>query len=137
DDMNIEKCLEKGRQVTCCVLSLVIDDKTKQGAVVADPVEPEKVFFVAEEQGADLMLVLITRYYCSLRPLYNEYDCSKGLVRSTGFRSMKHFREVDVSVSGVSVSLATARYTWLLVALDMSQRVKVNSQEWRSFVEYE
>jgi hypothetical protein len=35
----------------------------KQWAIVADPVAPEKVFFVAEEQGVDLMLVLITRYY--------------------------------------------------------------------------
>ncbi|GKA93360.1 RNA-directed DNA polymerase, eukaryota [Tanacetum coccineum] len=51
DDLNLEKCLEKGRHVTCSVLLLVIDDKTKQGAVVAHPVELEKVFFVAEEQG--------------------------------------------------------------------------------------
>ncbi|GKB92298.1 hypothetical protein Tco_0964570 [Tanacetum coccineum] len=89
-----------------CALSVVIDDKTKQGAVVADPVEPEKVFFVAEEQGADLMLVLITRYYCSLRPLYNEYDCSKGLVRSTGIRLPKD----DDSWMGIDLQLGCFGY---------------------------
>ncbi|GJT04303.1 hydroxyacylglutathione hydrolase, cytoplasmic, partial [Tanacetum coccineum] len=41
---------------------LVIDEKTKQGAVV-DPVEPEKVISVAKEHGVDLKLVLTTHHH--------------------------------------------------------------------------
>ncbi|KVI10042.1 Beta-lactamase-like protein [Cynara cardunculus var. scolymus] len=41
---------------------LVIDEKTKQGAVV-DPVEPEKVVGVAKENGVDLKLVLTTHHH--------------------------------------------------------------------------
>ncbi|GJV76993.1 hypothetical protein Tco_1508577 [Tanacetum coccineum] len=95
DDLNLEKCLEKGRHATCFVLSLVIDDKTKQGAVVAHPVGLEKVFFVAEEQGPDLMLVLITHFY---------------------------WLPKDDLIHGWAS-------TYNLVDLDMSQRVKGNSQE--------
>nr|GFA14819.1 hydroxyacylglutathione hydrolase cytoplasmic [Tanacetum cinerariifolium] len=41
---------------------LVIDEKTKQGAVV-DPVEPEKVISVAKEHGVELKLVLTTHHH--------------------------------------------------------------------------
>ncbi|GKA58836.1 metallo-hydrolase/oxidoreductase superfamily protein, partial [Tanacetum coccineum] len=40
----------------------VIDEKTKQGAVV-DPVEPEKVISVAKEHGVELKLVLTTHHH--------------------------------------------------------------------------
>ncbi|KAJ0487635.1 putative hydroxyacylglutathione hydrolase [Helianthus annuus] len=41
---------------------LVIDENTKQGAVV-DPVEPEKVIGVAKENGVELKLVLTTHHH--------------------------------------------------------------------------
>ncbi|XP_076948471.1 hydroxyacylglutathione hydrolase cytoplasmic-like [Bidens hawaiensis] len=41
---------------------LVIDEKTKQGAVV-DPVEPEKVIGVAKEHGVEVKLVLTTHHH--------------------------------------------------------------------------
>ncbi|KAI3793136.1 hypothetical protein L1987_35750 [Smallanthus sonchifolius] len=41
---------------------LVIDEKTKQGAVV-DPVDPEKVIGVAKENGVELKIVLTTHHH--------------------------------------------------------------------------
>ncbi|XP_023743954.2 hydroxyacylglutathione hydrolase cytoplasmic [Lactuca sativa] len=41
---------------------LVIDENTKQGAVV-DPVEPEKIIKVAKENGVELKLVLTTHHH--------------------------------------------------------------------------
>ncbi|XP_076896639.1 hydroxyacylglutathione hydrolase cytoplasmic-like [Bidens hawaiensis] len=55
----------KGLLTECAIYGYsrgVIDEKTKQGAVV-DPVEPEKVIGVAKEHGVEVKLVLTTHHH--------------------------------------------------------------------------
>lgn len=49
---------------TSIFLFRIIDETTKEAAAV-DPAEPHKIFLAAQENGADLKLVLTTHHHWS------------------------------------------------------------------------